>query len=318
MISAAIPHDLLGAPEHATSSRRPWRREPPRSSPRHLPPFTVVTGRRGRSPAGDTQPRGAGRRVCLTQQPPPVSGCVTEKFHSACAARLLRGRGRRYPRSYSHAGLPAPAGGQVVRRLPGRHSSVAARPLRCWSGLSVGRRGSGRPPLGVHRWSFCPQARKDTSLEQYVGRLNHDRTTVRHWQSPSSPRRVKPTPRVLGQLLCDYHQPLLVPCGASWAPSDDPDGAVMAKVCMTTGVGQTQGTLLGVPVTPSFGGPPAAGRQRDFSWVASTLAVESHLGSSDVICHCGGTGGPGPVRASALPLWRQRSHLPHTSVGVLR
>ena len=42
-------------------------------------------------------------------------------------------------------------GGQVARRLPGRHSSVTASPLRCRTGLSVGRRGMGRPP------PWCPQ-----------------------------------------------------------------------------------------------------------------------------------------------------------------
>ena len=44
------------------------------------------------------------------------------------------------------------------RPSSGRHSSVAASPLRCRTGLAVGRRGSGRPPPGVLRWSFCPQA----------------------------------------------------------------------------------------------------------------------------------------------------------------
>ena len=42
-------------------------------------------------------------------------------------------------------------GSRVARRLPGRHSLVAARPLRCRSGLSAGRGGSGRPP------PWCPQ-----------------------------------------------------------------------------------------------------------------------------------------------------------------
>ena len=53
------------------------------------------------------------------------------------------------------------SGSRVARRLPGRHTSVAARPLRCRPGLSVGR----RPP-------WCPQVvflpagtGVDTSLE---------------------------------------------------------------------------------------------------------------------------------------------------------
>ena len=43
------------------------------------------------------------------------------------------------------------AAGQVARRLPGRHSSVTASPLRCRTGLLVRRRDSGRPP------PWCPQ-----------------------------------------------------------------------------------------------------------------------------------------------------------------
>ena len=37
--------------------------------------------------------------MCLTQQPPPVPGCVKMELHSACAPRLLRGHGRTYPRT---------------------------------------------------------------------------------------------------------------------------------------------------------------------------------------------------------------------------
>ena len=44
-----------------------------------------------------------------------------------------------------------PANGHLARRLPARHSSVAASPLRCRTGLAVGRSTSGRPP------SWCPQ-----------------------------------------------------------------------------------------------------------------------------------------------------------------
>ena len=43
------------------------------------------------------------------------------------------------------------SGSQVARRLPGRHSSVTASPLRCRTGLLAGRRGSGRPP------PWCPE-----------------------------------------------------------------------------------------------------------------------------------------------------------------
>ena len=56
-------------------------------------------------------PTGAGRLACLTQQPPPVPGCVTEKFHSACAPRLLRGHGRTYP----HTALSRALGRPLLR-----------------------------------------------------------------------------------------------------------------------------------------------------------------------------------------------------------
>ena len=75
------------------------------------------------------------------------------------------------------------------------------------------------------------------------------------------------------------------------------------------------------PVTPSFEEPPAAGRQRVFSWVASSRVVKSHLGSPDVVCHCGGTGDRGLFAPqSSCPGYsrRQGSHLPYTSVGLLR
>ena len=103
-------------------------------------------------------------------------------------------------------------GRRVARRLPGRHSSVAARPLRCRTGFFAGRSTSDLVPSG----GLLPAGTGlGTSLEQYVERLSHDRTTVGHWQSPiftpegysGTPRQ--PTPRLLGQLLCDYHQSLL-------------------------------------------------------------------------------------------------------------
>ena len=84
-------------------------------------------------------------------------------------------------------------GSRVARRLPGRHSSVAARPLRCRSGLSVGRSRLGKAATLVpSRWSFARRHTLDTSLEQYVGRLSHDRTTERHWQRLGSHRATVP------------------------------------------------------------------------------------------------------------------------------
>ena len=56
-------------------------------------------------------PKRAGRWVCLTQQPPPVTGCVEVEVHSACAPRLLRGHGRTYP----HTALSRALGRPLLR-----------------------------------------------------------------------------------------------------------------------------------------------------------------------------------------------------------
>ena len=81
-------------------------------------------------------------------------------------------------------------------------------------------------------------------------------------------------------------------------------------------------TLLGVPSPPSFGKPPTAGCQRVFSWVASLCVVKSHLGSPDVVCHCGGTGDRGlfaPQSSCPGSSRRQRvARLPYTTIDLLR
>ena len=131
--------------------------------------------------------------------------------HSAATARNRLRNGevpQRRPRSHvPHTLLflarwvaRSSVGSRVARRLPGRHFLVAARPLRCRPGLSVGRRGSGRPPPCVLRWSFARRHVLDTSFEQYVGRPSHDRTTERHWQRLGSHRATVPKE---------------VPCGSS-------------------------------------------------------------------------------------------------------
>ena len=56
------------------------------------------------------------------------------------------------PLSSCHWVACSSSGSQVARRLPGRHSSVAASPLRCRTGLSVGRHCSSPPgPRQVNR-----------------------------------------------------------------------------------------------------------------------------------------------------------------------
>ena len=44
------------------------------------------------------------------------------------------------------------------------------------------------------RWSFARRHMLDTFLEQYVGRLSHDRTTERHWQRLGSHSPERGTP----------------------------------------------------------------------------------------------------------------------------
>ena len=137
MISAAIPHDLLGAPEHATSSRRPWRREPPRSSPRHLPPFTVVTGRRGRSPAGDTQPRGAGAAgVPYSAATARIRLCNGEVPQRLCGA----------PSSRPRPQVPT----LVLARWVACPCGWSGRPSPSWSPLF-----GGRQTAALLVWTFC-------------------------------------------------------------------------------------------------------------------------------------------------------------------
>ena len=103
-------------------------------------------------------------------------------------------------------------GSRVARHLPGRHSLVAARPLRCRPGLSVGRRGSGRPPPGVLRWSFARRHRLGHVSQQRVDGTEsrpHNRETlaaagVQQEVPPVVPAHPRqPTPRLLGHLVCD-------------------------------------------------------------------------------------------------------------------
>ena len=216
-------------------------------------------------------------------------------------------------------------GSRVARRLPGRHSSVAARPLRCRSGFSCGAQCLGKAATLVpSRWSFARRLTLDTSLEQYVERLSHDRTTEGHWQRlgshratvpkevpraiPAHPRQ--PTPRLLGQLLCDYHQSLpLVTGRPGW------DGGTLAgsspapysvrrrhrRIAPTAQYWRRCARRLGLvrprdpswcPVTPSFGRRPW--------WPSAGLLVGGSVTPGKPGCSLPlrGHRGPGPVRAS--------------------
>ena len=260
-----------------------------------------VDKKKGAEARQETRSPRAGRLTCHAQQPPPVTGCEKVWSHTAPVRRAF---------------FEATVAGTNTRCS----SCTVGRPSPCWSPLFGGRLflWGAEAREGRHLVSsgsrFCPQARKDTSLEQCVGRLNHDRTTVRA-VPPSSPQSVtrehRGSPRHVswGSCCAIIISPFSsesstrlgrgtlagsspAPCGASWALSDSPDGAVTALVCMTTGAGQTGGTLLGVP-SPLFRGAARC-------WPSAGLLVGGQLvrpqvtpGSPDVVCHCGGTGDRG-------------------------
>ena len=116
--------------------------------------------------------------------------------------------------SFSHAGSHAPL--RVARSLVAfLVATLLWPPDRYAAGLDFlwGAEARGGRHL-VSSGGLLPAGTGvDTSLEQYVERLNRDRTTVRHWQSPivtpegysGTPRQ--PTPRLLGQLLCENNIP---------------------------------------------------------------------------------------------------------------
>ena len=100
--------------------------------------------RNARQGCGAVELRSLGRlgQDNLTRLPRPVTSwsATALAWTSALFGRTL---------SVSHhppsLGRLLPAGGQVARRLPGHQSSVAASPLRCWTGLLEGRSTSGGP-----------------------------------------------------------------------------------------------------------------------------------------------------------------------------
>ena len=114
-------------------------------------------------------------------------------------------------------------GSRVARRLPGRHSSVTASPLRCRTGLSVGRRGSGRAapwcpqggllPAGTcwtrlqsSKWGDRVMTAQQKDIGSGLGSHRAHSPEGGTLRSQHTPRQ--PTPRLPGQLLCDYHRSL--------------------------------------------------------------------------------------------------------------
>ena len=83
--------------------------------------------KKGRSPAGDTWRERAGRWVCLTQQPPPVSGCVKVEVQSACAPSTHVPTPCSLP--LSHLGSPAHLVSVVARRRTA--ATLRWLPVRC-------------------------------------------------------------------------------------------------------------------------------------------------------------------------------------------
>ena len=146
---AATSRELLDLPESLSKS----------SQPRVLFGNSDAFARRwrGRKPSRSRRDW----RVELTQ------GCKERRrfplraqvatYHDRCRPEVAVAIHRR-PLSSSHWVARSSSGRQVARRLPGRHSSVAASPLRCRSGLCVRRSSSGRRYLGALKVVFCPKA----------------------------------------------------------------------------------------------------------------------------------------------------------------
>ena len=297
--------------------------------------------------------------ACLTQQPPPVTGCV--KVAAVARTHTLLCHALWVARSTAQI---KPCSCRSSRCCPllflAWWRKRTFRPSPSWSPLLGGRQtaalpvwtfcGAQRPKktatLVPSRWSFARKHVLDTSLEQYVGRLSHDRTTERHWQRLGSHRATVPKEVPRGSstpATAHATSPGAVAVRLSSVPFFGGAGGLSLgplppraacrrhrRIATTAQYRRRCARRLGLvgpwdpswcPVTPSFGGPPAAGRQRVFSWVASSRVVKSHLGSPDVVCHCRGTGDRGlfaPQSSCPGSSRRQESHLPCTSTGLLR
>ena len=125
----------------------------------HDQPLTVVAGQV--EEGGAVTPKGLGRWHTLLSSHRPYQAAqrcsttapVRRAFFEATVARthtLLF-----LPRWVARSSV----GSRVARRLPGRHSSVTASPLRCRSGLVLrGAEAREGRHLGVLKVVFCPQA----------------------------------------------------------------------------------------------------------------------------------------------------------------
>ena len=249
--------------------------------------------------------------------------------------------------SFSHAGSPAPP--RVAASAVAFLVATRRWPVRCAAGLVL--LWGAAPREGRHLVSsgglLPADTGLDTSLEQRVGRLSQDRTTVRHWQRLGCHRKYVPwsqdtrgSPRhvPLGSCCAIIISPFPswsstrlrreTLFGSTPAPVQSVVSTVGYPRRCSNGVGvrddwcwSDPGNLLGVPSTPLSEGRPLLAVNGSSRGVASLRVVKSHLGSPDVVCHCGCTGDRGlfaPQSTCPGTSRRQVSHLPYTSVGLLR
>ena len=87
---------------------------------------------------------------------------INDVHHDRCRPEVAIAI-HRHPLSSSHWVARSSSGSQVARRLPGRHPSVTASPLRCRTGLSRGAQRLGKTATLVpSRWSFARRHMLDT------------------------------------------------------------------------------------------------------------------------------------------------------------
>ena len=163
---------------------RDRRSDPPKPSRRPVAPEGWAAGMPYSAAAARTRLRRGGgtQRLCAAPSSRPRSHVPTH-----C--------------SFSRAGSPAPpwVAGSPVAFLVATPWWPPAAALPVWTFCGAQYLGKAAT-LVPSRWSFARRLMLDTSLEQHVGRLSHDRTTERHWQRLGSHRATVPKE---------------VPCGSS-------------------------------------------------------------------------------------------------------
>ena len=211
-------------------------------------------------------------------------------------------------------------------------------PVRCAAGLVF--LWGAVPREGRHLLSsgglFARRHMLDTLADWWV-RLNHDRTK-RHWQSSifapedfSGSTAATPTKRLMGHVAvrqspAPSHRGAQTGWGDSLGVHSRPvrcvaSTVVSALACMTTGGWSDPRTLLGVPSPPlSEGSPLLAVSGSSRGWPACVSS--SHTWEARMWSAIAGAQGTGACSRQSPPVpgphGRQGSHLPYTSVGLLR